>query len=210
MEHDPEDDGIVEWSNDLSVERLIWAYSNGIFPWPIPGAPKIPWVTPPKRGILRFSKLNLPKSLKKWLKNHPYQVTINKDFKTVIEQCADRGPMTETWITSSMIEAYNKLHHFGYAHSFEVWEQDQIVGGLYGVYINGVFSGESMFHRRPNTSKLALLHLIQFLTARGTDWIDIQILTPHLEALGAESVSRDEFYALLRKTQQNHHHKPSH
>ena len=202
--HSEVDDlGIMAWGNHLSTENLIHAYSNGIFPWPMSNLEQIPWVSPAKRGILRFSNLRTPRSLAKFLKKSNYYTSIDTAFEKVIDGCADRD---ETWILPEMREAYCDLAQKGLAHSVEVWSKDSntsatLVGGLYGVSIGGTFAGESMFSRESNASKIAILALIEHLKNRGLDWIDIQMVTPHMQALGAEEIDRDAYYDLLRSTQ---------
>lgn len=197
---DTTEDGIVALGGDLEPESLVLAYSQGIFPWPIPDLP-LPWFCPPMRAILSFDDLKLPKSLKKIQKKKGYRYTIDQDFRAVIEACSLRPRGQNTWITPEMKEAYIRLHEFGYAHSVEVWRENELVGGLYGVSVLGTYAGESMFHRESDAAKLGLLHLIEHLKSRGLEWIDIQMLTPHLEALGAKEISRRDFLDLLHDTQ---------
>ena len=198
--------GLVALGGDLEPESLILAYSQGIFPWPVEDLP-LPWFCPLKRGILDFKKLHLPRSLIRAKNKKPYRFTIDAAFDSVIKACATiprigpDGKPAGTWITEEMIEAYRRLHRLGIAHSCEAWDGDQLVGGLYGVAVKGNFAGESMFHRADNASKLALLHLIDHLSQRGIDWIDIQMVTPHLELLGAQEISRARFLKRLAETQ---------
>lgn len=204
---DADENGIVAVGGDLHPESLLLAYSQGIFPWPVDDFPLIPWFCPEERGILEFSRLHIPKSLVKLQRKNPYRISIDEDFDAVIEACArvprqsKAGVRESTWITPEMLDAYRRFHREGHAHSVEVWEGKELVGGLYGVEVDGVFSGESMFSMKANTSKLALLHLIGRLAEKGAEWIDIQMVTPHMQALGARSVSRDEFLRMLRKAQ---------
>ncbi len=190
-------DGIIALGGDLHPDSLLLAYRQGIFPWPMDGLP-LTWVSPPMRAILEFSELHIPRSLAKERLRTPFTITIDRDFPSVIESCARirRPDQPGTWITERMLRAYLRFHRLGYAHSVEVWEGTELVGGLYGVAVDGVYAGESMFHRRPNASKLALLALIDHLKERGLGWIDIQMMTPHMEMLGAREIPRDEF---LRK-----------
>jgi leucyl/phenylalanyl-tRNA--protein transferase len=157
------------------------------------------WFSPEKRAVLEFEELHVPRRLARVRRNTVLTCTINQNFEAVITHCArvKRAGEDGTWITPQMLRAYNELHRAGYAHSVEVWDHEQLVGGLYGVCVDGSFSGESMFHLRPNASKLALLHLIDHLRGRGLDWIDIQMLTPHMAALGAKEIGRDEFLLKL-------------
>jgi leucyl/phenylalanyl-tRNA--protein transferase len=193
---------IVCFGGRLTVENLQNAYSRGIFPWTIEGLP-LPWFCPERRAILEFSDLHTPKSLQRIRKKNPFTFTINKAFQEVVETCGSikRANEAGTWITEDFIESYTQLHRKGDAHSVEVWEAEELVGGLYGVDAGGVFVGESMFHKRPNTSKLALLFLIEHLQSHGASWLDAQVMTPHLEMLGAKEIRRKDFLEKLRQTQ---------
>ena len=199
---DPEKsiNGIVALGGPLTTTNLLRAYCRGIFPWPIDNI--VPWCCPEERGILEFNELHVPRRLARTRLN--FQFTIDRAFPQVISHCATvkRKHESGTWITGQMIRAYCELHRLGHAHSVEVWEGTELVGGLYGVDASGSFAGESMFSLRSNASKLALLFLIEHLKERGLDWIDIQMLSPHLEALGAKVVSRAEFLDKLTATQQ--------
>lgn len=194
---------IIAFGGEMSVENLRRAYRSGIFPWHIGGLP-LPWFCPEKRAILEFAELHIPKSLRKEYRKTNFTFTLDKAFRAVIEHCAKvkRQHETGTWITRQFIESYTHLHEAGDAHSVEVWdENEQLVGGLYGVDMGGVFGGESMFHLRSNASKLALLYLIEHLKTRGATWIDIQVMTPHFEILGAKEIERNEFLCKLENTQ---------
>lgn len=191
---------IIHFGGKLTVENLQNAYRNGIFPWTIEGLP-LPWFCPEKRAILEFSELHVPKSLKRIQRNNPYTFTIDKDFQRVITICSEikRNGEQGTWITDDFIRAYCKLHKEGEAHSVEVWDGDELAGGLYGVSVGGAFCGESMFHFQPNTSKLALLFLIEHLESRGATWLDAQVMTPHIERLGGKDIDREVFLDKLEK-----------
>lgn len=193
-------DGIVAVGGPLTTTNLLRAYGSGIFPWPI-HENLVPWFCPEERGVLDFNELHIPRRLART--RHPFHFTIDRAFPQVITHCATvrRNHESGTWITRQMIRAYCELHTQGHAHSVEVWEGDELVGGMYGVDARGAFSGESMFSLRSNASKLALLFLIEHLKQRGLDWIDIQMVTPHLEALGAKAISRADFLARLKATQ---------
>lgn len=189
-------DGLLAVGGDLSVARLLYAYKHGIFPWFSNGEP-ILWWSPNPRFVLFPEKLKVSKSMKQVLKNNNYTVTVNKDFKAVITECAKakRIGQTDTWITNTMIEAYVKLHELGYATSVEVWSENTLVGGFYGVDVgNGVFCGESMFAKESNASKIAF---ITFVKSRNYTLIDCQVYTNHLESLGAEEISREKFLEYL-------------
>ncbi|MGZ3689329.1 MAG: leucyl/phenylalanyl-tRNA--protein transferase [Bdellovibrionota bacterium] len=196
------EEGILALGGDLEPETLLLAYRQGIFPWPIEGYP-LAWFCPPKRAVLELERLHIPRSLAKVAKKTPFRFTIDQAFDEVIAACAEasRPGQPGTWITPEMLDAYRVLHRLGRAHSVEAWEDQELVGGIYGVDAGGAFAGESMFFRKPYASKLALLHLLEHLRARGLEWIDIQMLTPHMEALGAREISRDAFLRKLSQTQ---------
>ncbi len=186
---------VVGVGEDLSSERLLWAYALGIFPWPMTGYPLL-WFCPAWRAVLDFGRLHVPARLARTRRSSPLTFTIDAAFDQVIAACrrSPRPGQGGTWITPAMLSAYRTLHGLGHAHSVEAWDAEgSLVGGLYGVECGGVFSGESMFHAVPNASKLALLFLCDYLSARGAGWLDIQMMTPHLAALGAHELPRDEF-----------------
>lgn len=203
---DPADaiEGFVAIGGPLTTTNLLRAYCRGIFPWPI-NEKILPWCCPEERGVLDFNELHIPRRLARVRKTSTFNFTIDRAFTRVITHCAtvQRKHESRTWITAQMIRAYCELHNEGHAHSVEVWEGAELVGGLYGVDACGSFAGESMFSLRSNASKLALLFLIDHLSERGLDWIDIQMVTPHLEALGAKVVSRAVFLEKLKATQQD-------
>jgi len=190
------DSELIWVSSRVPVEALLPAYSLGIFPWPGDDPALYPWVCPCERGVLPFENLRVGKSTRRQLAKAGYRVTRNTAFDQVIRACAD-FPGRETWIHPEMIEAYSLAHRRGFAHSVEVWEDDHLVGGLYGIDTGTVFSGESMFHRKPNAGKAAILHLIDHLRARGDTLLDIQQLTPHLAALGAVEWTRESYLRFL-------------
>jgi leucyl/phenylalanyl-tRNA---protein transferase len=193
---------IIGFGGDLTVENLRNAYRRGIFPWHVDGLP-LPWYCPEDRAILEFDKLHLPKSLRREWNKTPLSFTIDRDFEAVIGACAraKRSDGYGTWITREFIRAYCDFHASGDAHSVEVWDGPELVGGLYGVDAGGVFCGESMFHTRSNASKFALLHLVEHLRQRGATWLDIQVMTPHFKVLGAEEIDREDFLDKLEETQ---------
>jgi leucyl/phenylalanyl-tRNA---protein transferase len=195
-------DDIVAVGTDLQPARLLAAYRNGIFPWPVEGLPLL-WFCPRERAILRFEELHVGRSLARARRRSTLRFSIDTAFVDVIRACAEtpRPDQDTTWISADIIAAYTRLHRLGFAHSVEAWRDDTLVGGVYGVDANGAFAAESMFHRESNASKLALLHLVDHLRARGLDWIDVQVMTPHLERLGARAIARDAFLALLARTQ---------
>ena len=190
------EDGLLAVGGDLSSQRLIEAYKHGIFPW-FENEEPILWWSPDPRFVLFPEKLKISKSMKQILYNGDYIVTKNKAFEDVIKQCANtkREGQSGTWISKSMIKAYIRLHEFGYAKSVEVWKQDTLVAGLYGVDLgNDVFCGESMFTTEPNASKVGF---ISFIENSNYKLIDCQVYTRHLESLGAEEIPRDRFLKLL-------------
>jgi leucyl/phenylalanyl-tRNA---protein transferase len=193
---------VVAMGEDLRVETLREAYRKGIFPWPHDGLP-LPWFSPRRRAVIFFDELHVGRSLRKVQKRADFTFTIDRDFRSVIAECAaaDRPDQDGTWIAPAMIAAYTRLHDDGDAHSVEVWEGDALVGGLYGVDCGGLFTGESMFHHRPEASKLALLFLIEHLRERGATLVDCQVMTPHMEALGAKEIPRARFLDALAEVQ---------
>jgi leucyl/phenylalanyl-tRNA--protein transferase len=193
---------VVAMGEDLRVETLREAYRKGIFPWPHDGLP-LPWFSPRRRAVIFFDELHVGRSLRKVQKRADFTFTIDRDFRSVIAECAaaDRPDQDGTWIAPTMIAAYTRLHDAGDAHSVEVWEDDALVGGLYGVDCGGLFTGESMFHHRPEVSKLALLFLIEHLRERGATLVDCQVMTPHMEALGAREIPRARFLDALAEVQ---------
>ena len=203
---DPKDAyGIVALDFDLTPERVISAYRHGIFPWPDGHSlHPIPWVCPPRRAILEFAALHLPRSLRKsQRKLAGLRFTFDHAFPAVIGACAAarRPGQRGTWITPPMIATYIGVHRRGHAHSVEAWDGETLVAGMYGITSGGVFAGESMFHRIDDGSKLCLLHLVAHLATRGSAWLDIQQLTPHLAALGAREISRADFLSRLAAAQ---------
>ena len=191
------EDGLLAFGGDLSPERLLAAYQNGIFPW-FEDDNTILWWSPDPRFVLFPSKLKVSKSMKQVLRNCNFEVTVNKDFNAVITECAKakRSGQDSTWITNGMVEAYNTLHQLGFAKSVEVWQDQKLVAGLYGVDLNnGVFCGESMFTKVSNASKAGFITFIQNSNYK---LIDCQVYTNHLESLGAEDISRDEFLKYIK------------
>lgn len=196
-----DENGILAVGGDLHPESLLLAYRSGIFPWPMEGAPLL-WFSPPERGIVFFSDLHIPKSLEKARRKSTFRITHDQAFEKVIRECADvpRPGQSGTWITEPMLEAYVRLHELGHAHSFEVWDGEDLVGGIYGVDADGAFAAESMFYDQPYASKIALLALIDHMKSRGATWLDIQVMTPHMEKLGARLIEREQFHRLLSET----------
>ena len=192
-----ENDGLLAVGGDLSVERLLLAYKNGIFPWYSNDTP-ILWYSPDERFVLYPWQLKISKSMLQVMRSGKFLVTFNTAFADVIKACADaeRQEQNGTWITSDMQQAYINLNHLGYAHSVEVWLDGQLAGGLYGVKTGRVFCGESMFTKVSNASKLALITLCH---TNNYDLIDCQVHTNHLETLGAAMISRAEYLKMLHQ-----------
>lgn len=191
-----EPNGLLAVGADLSVERLVRAYRLGIFPWYSEGQPPL-WWSPDPRAVLLPGKLHLSRSMRKELKRAPYSLTTDRDFAGVIQACATERS-EGTWIIPEMIQAYTRLHLAGFAHSVEVWHGEELVAGLYGVQVGALFCGESMFHRRTNASKYALIQTAQRLFAAGFHGIDCQVENPHLASLGVEPIRRQGFLEMLQ------------
>jgi len=196
-----DEQGLVAVGGDLHPQTLLLAYRSGIFPWPVGDMPML-WFSPGERAVLDFDELHLSRSLRRSLRRHPFTFSIDRGFDGVIRACArvPRPGQEGTWITPEMIAAYLRLHRIGIAHSAEARHGDDLVGGLYGVEIDGAFAAESMFYNQAGASKLALLHLVEHLRRRGLDWMDIQMMTPHMQRLGAHTITREEFLDRLVTT----------
>lgn len=192
-------EGLLAVGGDLSPERLLLAYQNGIFPW-FNEDSLILWWSPDPRMVLFPEEIKISKSMKKVIANNQFHITKNTCFEIVLEQCSsiERSKQEGTWITADMKKAYLKLHQIGYAHSYEVWQKDNLVGGLYGVAIGNVFCGESMFSTTSNASKFAFIHLAQEYQKINNGLIDCQLHTKHLESLGAKEIARAEFLKHLK------------
>jgi len=197
------DEGIVALGGDLSVETLLSAYSQGIFPWPHEEYPLL-WFCPWERGILEFKDLHISRSLKKFIsKQTNWSWTWNQSFTKVINACATtpRPGQAGTWINQEMVAAYERFHIAGYAKSLEVWENDQLIAGIYGVLVKNIFSAESMFFHKPNASKWALWQLVKYLQSIGLEWMDVQMVTPITESFGAKLISQETFLQKLKRSQ---------
>jgi leucyl/phenylalanyl-tRNA--protein transferase len=193
---------VVAVGDDLSVETLRDAYRHGIFPWPHEDL-LLPWFSPRRRTVIIFDELHIGRTLRREQKHSRITFTIDRDFPSVIEACAaaPRPGQDGTWIAPQIVKAYTALHEAGDAHSVEAWEDSELVGGVYGVDAGGVFTGESMFYHRPAASKLALLHLIEHLRSRGAAWLDCQVMTDHMAAMGAREITRARFLDMLARAQ---------
>lgn len=196
------EDGMLAYGGDLSVERLVLAYSNGIFPWFDEDSPILWWALDP-RMVLFPENLQITKSLHQSIRNKDTEVRFDTNFEQVIKHCAAAkrpGQDGTTWIDSRMIKAYIELHKRGFAHSVETYYKGQLVGGLYGVSLGGVFCGESMFFLRPDASKVALYHLVEKIKAWNFDLIDAQQDTPHMRSMGAELIPLEDYLERLKKS----------
>jgi leucyl/phenylalanyl-tRNA--protein transferase len=192
-------EGILAVGGDLSIERLLLAYTKGIFPWYDSDDP-ILWWAPPQRMVVNPKDYKAPKSLRNIINRNLFEVTINQDFAAVISNCQkiERKGQDGTWISKEIIDSYTILHQLGKAISFEVWQNNELVGGLYGVDLGHVFCGESMFSKVPNASKVAFVKLIDYLKERNYLLLDCQVHNDHLEKLGAFEISRDLFMKILQ------------
>ena len=199
--HLGEEDGLVAVGGDLSVDRLLLAYSNGFFPWFSFRDYKEPlWFCPLQRFVIFTNEIHVSHSMQQLLKKNPYRITINKDFEGVMRGCAtaqNRNELEGAWLGPDIIKAYTELYRQGFAASVEVWEGSQLVGGLYGVTLGKVFFGESMFSLVPNASKLALIFLARMLEAHGGRLIDCQFETPHLRTMGGRHIPYEEYMKII-------------
>jgi len=193
-----DEDGLLAVGGDLSRERLLHAYHNGIFPWY--ENKYILWWCPDPRFVLFPEELKISSSMKQLLKKQSFEFTINRDFNAVISQCKaiSRRGQDGTWITEEMRNAFNDLHAAGYAHSAEVWLNGELAGGLYGIRLGKIFYGESMFSRISNASKFAFIRYVEQLKSEGVELIDCQVYTSHLESLGARMIPRKQFLHLIK------------
>jgi len=196
---DAMEDGLLAAGGDLSTDRLLLAYRNGIFPWFDEGVPL--WWCPDPRFVLFPAELYVSKSMKQLLNRDVFEFTINKAFEQVIRNCrnAERRGQDGTWITEDVVHAYTELHHLGHAWSAEAWQDGLLVGGLYGIRMGKVFFGESMFSTVSNASKYAFIKWVEFLKQEGIELIDCQVYTEHLESLGARMVPRKDFIEKLQQ-----------
>ena len=192
-------DGILAIGGDLSPERLLLAYKSGIFPWFENGDPII-WWSPNPRMVLFLDELLISKSMRNILNRNSFTVTFNQNFRDVISHCQQvkRDGQNGTWITNDMIEAYCKLNELGIAKSVEVWQNGELVGGLYGIDLGTIFCGESMFSLVSNASKVAFIALVEQLKNKNYKLLDCQVYNPHLESLGCREIKREEFMSILK------------
>lgn len=193
-------DGILAYGGDLSASRLILAYNSGIFPWFEEGEP-ITWWSPNPRMVLFLDELIISKSMRNILNRNIFKVTFNQNFREVITYCqkVKRDGQNGTWITNNMIDAYCNLNELGIAQSVEVWQNDELVGGLYGIDLGHVFCGESMFSKVSNASKVAFISLVTYLKKENYNLLDCQVYNPHLESLGCVEINRADFIKILKR-----------
>ncbi|MCM2281054.1 MAG: leucyl/phenylalanyl-tRNA--protein transferase [Bdellovibrionaceae bacterium] len=198
------EDGLLCIGGDLRVSTLLEAYSHGIFPWPQEGYPLL-WFSPPRRGVVDFDEVHFSQRFLRETRKTELTFTFDRAFADVVDACATvpRTHETGTWILPEMRRAYIRFFEAGHAHSVEAWRGDRLVGGLYGVYVAGVFSGESMFFRESNASKLCLYRLIAHLRSKGLTWMDTQMVTSLVASIGGKYISRDEFLARLESAKHN-------
>lgn len=198
---DATEDGLVAVGGDLEVDTLVSAYRQGIFPWPISVEFPLAWFSPDPRGVIFLDEIHLPKSFEKFLKKSPFEVTFNQKMKEVILECAriPRKDQPGTWITPDIISGYQKLFKEELAYCVEVWKDETLVGGLYGVCMGEFFSGESMFMKEDNASKVALWSILQLLKSKGVRFLDTQMVTPVVETFGGKYIDRNEFLDMLEE-----------
>lgn len=195
-----DDEGILAFGFKLSPDQILLAYRFGIFPWYSPGDPVLWWYTNP-RSVLRPSEVRISKTMRKLMRTTSWTITFDQAFTDVMEACreVERKGQDSTWIQDDILENYTELFKMGYAHSVEVWDNDRLIGGLYGLAIGHVFYGESMFTRESNASKFAFIHLCQYLESRSFDLVDCQQETSHLNSLGAKNICGKAFLDELRE-----------
>ena len=198
-----DEDGLLCVGGELCPELLLLAYKSGIFPWPLFEDAPITWFAPPTRALLFVEDFHLSRSTLKEAKKRGYRYARNESFREVIESCAiseNRKGQQGTWINREMVDAYTELHSLGYCHSFECYEGEELIGGVYGIEIGKMFAGESMFYKKSNASKLCLWHLIEYLREKKIGWLDCQVISPFLVSIGAVEVERKVFMELLDRS----------
>jgi leucyl/phenylalanyl-tRNA--protein transferase len=196
--------GVVHVGPGLELDKIMAGFQNGIYPTGYEGESDITWFCPHQRAIIDFSNVRIPRSLAKVIRSGRYLHTIDKNFTGVIRGCRQKrkNQWWDTWVTEDAINQFTILHQYGYAHSIETWDREgNLVGGLFGMDAGGLFCGQSMFHTQSDASKCALLFVIEHLRSRGATWLDAQVMTPHIESLGATMISRDEFLDRLKEGQ---------
>ena len=202
------EEGLVAVGGEITTKRVLSAYRQGIFPWYSEDQPVL-WWSPEPRAILYPDGIKISRSLKKTLRRSKFSITADTAFSEVVKACA--GPRTQsptggTWITAEMMDTYNRLHQLGYGHSIEVWDEEKLVGGLYGLSLGSAFFGESMFSHKTDASKFALVYLAKFSKSSGIDFIDCQLPTVHLASMGAINISRKEYLRILEAALKHQDH----
>jgi len=199
------EDGLLAIGGDLSIITLTEAYTRGIFPWPVSDEYPLTWFAPNPRGILEFKDFHISKSFQKFIQKTQFTIHFNKDFEKIIHQCSvvKRKHESGTWINQEIIDAYIQMHQQGLAYCVGTYNKDKLVGGLYGVCIGEIISGESMFHLEDNASKYALYALVEQLSTLGLKWIDTQMVTPLLKSFGGKNISRKVFMKKLEQLNPN-------
>lgn len=192
-------DGFVAASREMDTEMLLDAYTHGIFPWPVEHIPAMLWWSPPRRAIFDLDDFHIPRRLRQTLRSGRFRVTTDTDFASVIRACATirRVDGGGTWITPAIVREFTRLHSLGVAHSVEVWHDERLVGGLYGIALRGFFAGESKFHRVTDASKVALAYAVTHLRNRGFTLFDVQMENPHLDQFGLRIIPRQEYLRRL-------------
>ncbi|CAN5298423.1 leucyl/phenylalanyl-tRNA--protein transferase [soil metagenome] len=190
-------DGLAGVGGDLNPTTLLLAYSEGVFPWFNQGDPVL-WWSPDPRAIIEIDSLHVSRRLARTIASGKFTITFDTCFETIMQACGEDRP-EGTWITPTMLEAYGRLHMLGYAHSVEVWCENQLAGGLYGVSLGGLFSAESMFHRVTDGSKVAMVALMAHAKARGYELVDVQMTTEHTQRMGAVNITRTAYLKRLKK-----------
>lgn len=202
------EEGLVAVGGEITTRRVLSAYRQGIFPWYSEDQPVL-WWSPEPRSILYPEQIKISRSFKKTLRRNKLRITADTAFNDVIKACAGprkQSPSGDTWITDEMMLTYNRLHQLGYCHSIEVWDEEELVGGLYGLSLGSAFFGESMFSHQTNASKLALVYLARFSESSGINFIDCQLPTDHLASMGAVNISRDEYLKILEMALKHQDH----
>jgi len=194
-------DGLLAIGGDLAPESLLLAYANGIFPWPF-DEEVLSWFAPPERAVLFLDEFHVPRRTKEFLRKSPFTCRVNERFSDVIRACAEsphRKNQVGTWITEDIIDAYTELHRRGFCISFEAYEDDKLVGGLYGVRLGTFVAAESSFYTASGASKAAMCFMVETLRREGIGWVDCQVLTPFSQSFGAREIPREEFMKILRE-----------
>lgn len=199
------EDGLLAMGGELDTQTLVEAYTNGIFPWPVRPEYPMTWFSPNPRGLIEFSDFKIGRTLTKFLKKSPFDIKFNHDFPTIIQRCSEtiRKHEAGTWIHNTIIQGYTELFNQELAYCVSVYENDELVGGLYGVCIGEIISGESMFHTRANASKVALVALVEQLKSKGIQFIDTQMVTEVIASFGGKNIPRKDFINKLNNLNKN-------